>query len=223
MAPMVEALHAALDGMELDPSVRVVVIRGAGKDFCAGADLEELLASADRTPAENERDALRLGTLLGRLRSCPRPVVALVTGPGAGGRRGHRHGVRPGGGRGVGATGLSGDPARFRSGDGDGLPAAPGRGKAGIRPGGDGTHPQRDRGPGGGAGDTGSAGRRIRGGGGRTGERAGRRRARPRCTSPRSSSTNSTARVWATGSRSGRGSTPWRGRPPTSARRSAAS
>jgi len=77
---MVEALHAALDGVELDPGVRVVVIRGAGKDFCAGADLEELLASADRTPGENERDALRLGTLLGRLRTCPRPVVALVTG-----------------------------------------------------------------------------------------------------------------------------------------------
>lgn len=78
--PMVDALHAALDGIELDPSVRVVVIRGAGKDFCAGADLDELLASADHTPAENERDALRLGTLLGRLRSCPRPVVALVRG-----------------------------------------------------------------------------------------------------------------------------------------------
>ncbi len=77
---MVDALHAALDGIELDPSVRVVVIRGAGKDFCAGADLDELLASADHTPAENERDALRLGTLLGRLRSCPRPVVALVRG-----------------------------------------------------------------------------------------------------------------------------------------------
>jgi methylglutaconyl-CoA hydratase len=77
---MVDALHAAFDGVELDPSVRVVVIRGAGKDFCAGADLDELLASAQRSPDENERDALRLGTLLGRIRTCPRPVVALVQG-----------------------------------------------------------------------------------------------------------------------------------------------
>jgi len=77
---MVEALHAALDGVDLDPAVRVVVIQGAGRDFCAGADLDELLASADRAPADNERDALRLGTLLGRLRACPRPVVALVRG-----------------------------------------------------------------------------------------------------------------------------------------------
>jgi len=79
-AAMVEALHAALDGVDLDPAVRVVVIQGAGRDFCAGADLDELLASADRAPADNERDALRLGTLLGRLRACPRPVVALVRG-----------------------------------------------------------------------------------------------------------------------------------------------
>jgi len=78
--PMLDALHAAFDSVELDPSVRVVVIRGAGKDFCAGADLEELLASADRAPADNEHDALRLGALLQRLRGCPRPVVALVQG-----------------------------------------------------------------------------------------------------------------------------------------------
>jgi methylglutaconyl-CoA hydratase len=79
-AAMVDALHAALDGVDLDPAIRVVAIRGAGRDFCAGADLNELLASAGRAPADNERDALRLGTLLGRLRSCPRPVVALVRG-----------------------------------------------------------------------------------------------------------------------------------------------
>jgi len=77
---LVEALHSALDTVDLDPAVRVVVIRGAGRDFCAGADLDELLASAERAPADNERDALRLGTLLARLRSCPRPVVALVQG-----------------------------------------------------------------------------------------------------------------------------------------------
>lgn len=77
---MVDALHVAFDTVELDAEARVVVLRGAGKDFCAGADLDELLASAGRSPEENERDALRLGTLLGRIRACPRPVVALVQG-----------------------------------------------------------------------------------------------------------------------------------------------
>lgn len=77
---MVQALHAALERADRDADVRVVVFRGAGADFSAGADLEELLASADREPADNERDALRLGTLFTAIRSFPRPVVAIVRG-----------------------------------------------------------------------------------------------------------------------------------------------
>jgi methylglutaconyl-CoA hydratase len=79
-AALIDGLHAALERAELDADVRVIAIRGAGKDFCAGADLAELLASADRTPAENEREALRLGSLFIRMRRLPKPVVALVRG-----------------------------------------------------------------------------------------------------------------------------------------------
>ena len=78
--PLVDALHDALDAAELAADVRVVTLSGDGPDFCAGADLQELLASADREPAANERDALRLGTLLARLRTFARPVVAIVHG-----------------------------------------------------------------------------------------------------------------------------------------------
>ncbi len=77
---MIEAVHAALERADLDAGVRVVVLRGAGKDFCAGADLDELLASADRTLAENEADARRLGALFERFRSIPKPVIAVVQG-----------------------------------------------------------------------------------------------------------------------------------------------
>jgi methylglutaconyl-CoA hydratase len=77
---LIESLSAALERADLDPDVRVVVLKGEGKDFCAGADLEELLASADRDPAANEADALRLGTLLERIRSLPKPVIAVVQG-----------------------------------------------------------------------------------------------------------------------------------------------
>jgi methylglutaconyl-CoA hydratase len=77
---MVEALHAALDSADLDPEVRVVVLAGAGKDFCAGADLDELLASADAPPEANEASALRLGSLFTRMRSLPKPVIAVVRG-----------------------------------------------------------------------------------------------------------------------------------------------
>jgi methylglutaconyl-CoA hydratase len=77
---LVDALHAAIDAADLDAAVRVIVLRGAGSDFCAGADLSELLASADRTLAQNEAEALRLGSLFSRLRSLPMPVVAVVQG-----------------------------------------------------------------------------------------------------------------------------------------------
>ena len=79
-AAMVEALHQALESADLDPEVRVVVLTGAGRDFCAGADLEELLASADAPPEANEASALRLGGLFGRMRALPKPVVAAVRG-----------------------------------------------------------------------------------------------------------------------------------------------
>jgi len=79
-AAMIAALHAGLDRADLDAEVRVVALRGAGKDFCAGADLDELLASADLPPADNEAAALGLGTLFSRLRRLPKPVVAVVHG-----------------------------------------------------------------------------------------------------------------------------------------------
>jgi methylglutaconyl-CoA hydratase len=77
---LIEALHGELDRAELDGAVRAVALIGAGKDFCAGADLAELLASADRSPEENEADALRLGHLFLKLRQLPKPVVSLVRG-----------------------------------------------------------------------------------------------------------------------------------------------
>jgi methylglutaconyl-CoA hydratase len=79
-AAIIEGLHAGLERADLDADVRVVALRGAGKDFCAGADLDELLASADRSMAENEAGAMRLGALFMRMRDLPKPVVAVVQG-----------------------------------------------------------------------------------------------------------------------------------------------
>lgn len=77
---MIELLHRALQRADLDSGARVVLIRGAGKDFCAGADLDELLASADKSEAENTASALRLGSLFVELRKLPQPVIVLVQG-----------------------------------------------------------------------------------------------------------------------------------------------
>lgn len=78
--PMIEALLETLERADLDAEVRAIALRGAGADFCAGMDLHELLASADRTVAENRQAALRFGEVFLRMRRLPKPVVALVRG-----------------------------------------------------------------------------------------------------------------------------------------------
>jgi len=79
-SPMIDDLHALLERAELDAEVRVVAVRGAGKDFCAGMDLHELLASADRTVEQNRDAALHFGGVFLRMRALPKPVVAVVQG-----------------------------------------------------------------------------------------------------------------------------------------------
>jgi methylglutaconyl-CoA hydratase len=77
---MIDGLYALLDRAELEAAVRVVVLQGAGADFCAGMDLQELLASADHTMERNRDAALRFGGLFVRIRELPKPVVAVVRG-----------------------------------------------------------------------------------------------------------------------------------------------
>jgi len=76
----VEALRRELERADLDTEVRVVLLRGAGKDFCAGADLAELLASAGDSAEQNEAHAMRLGEVFLAMRRLPKPVVAAVHG-----------------------------------------------------------------------------------------------------------------------------------------------
>lgn len=77
---MIDQLLAALERADLDAAVRVVALRGAGSDFCAGMDLNELLASAEKTVEENRRAALRFGEIFQTLRRVPKPTVAVVRG-----------------------------------------------------------------------------------------------------------------------------------------------
>jgi methylglutaconyl-CoA hydratase len=77
---IIDGLHAAVEQADLNAAVRAVALRGAGKDFCAGLDLGELLATADQSPDENEADAMRLGSLFLKLRALPKPVVAVTHG-----------------------------------------------------------------------------------------------------------------------------------------------
>jgi len=71
-------LQAAVDAIARDASVRVVVIAGAGKAFCAGHDLKELRAHHDRTFI---RDVFqRCSHLMLSLTRLPQPVIARAHG-----------------------------------------------------------------------------------------------------------------------------------------------
>jgi len=77
---MIDALLAVLERVDLDAAVRVVAVRGAGGDFCAGMDLNELLASADRSVEQNRQAALHFADIFLRMRRIPKPIVAVVEG-----------------------------------------------------------------------------------------------------------------------------------------------
>lgn len=81
---MLDALDDLLTTAELDRTVRVLAVRGAGPDFSTGMDLAESLESADRASNGSRAGATRFAEILLRMRQMPKPVVALVGGRAAG-------------------------------------------------------------------------------------------------------------------------------------------
>jgi methylglutaconyl-CoA hydratase len=79
-AEIVNEIKMALREAATDESVRVVLISGAGKDFCSGADLAALQQISTATVMENVLDARNLGELFLQMRNHPRPIVAAVGG-----------------------------------------------------------------------------------------------------------------------------------------------
>lgn len=68
--------------------IRLVILRGAGKSFSAGADLDWMKRAADYTQQENEDDAVRLAQMLRKLHDLPQVTLALVQGAAMGGGAG---------------------------------------------------------------------------------------------------------------------------------------
>ena len=79
-ARLVAELKDALEEVGGDDRVRVVGLRGAGPDFCAGADLREVRASVEAGVMATLEDAESLGELFLALRRLAKPVVAAVHG-----------------------------------------------------------------------------------------------------------------------------------------------
>jgi methylglutaconyl-CoA hydratase len=74
-----ELAHCFLDLSSLKDA-RIVILRGIGPDFCAGADIRWMRKAADYSPAKNRKDAERLLKALKMIDECPVPVIARVHG-----------------------------------------------------------------------------------------------------------------------------------------------
>lgn len=68
--------------------VRAVFVRGAGSIFCAGADIDWMRRGGERSPEDNEADALGLARMLRHLHELPQLTVALAQGAAMGGGAG---------------------------------------------------------------------------------------------------------------------------------------
>ncbi|MGJ5176886.1 enoyl-CoA hydratase/isomerase family protein [Bradyrhizobium oligotrophicum] len=87
---LIDALNNYFEGLQRNRTTRAVVLKGAGKNFCAGLDLK---AAMQRRGGVNEppsvTDSLdsqrRIADIVMLMRRCPQPIIALVQGAAAGG------------------------------------------------------------------------------------------------------------------------------------------
>ena len=79
-------MHAVLDELHADQSVRVVILRGAGRGFCAGLDLKEAsVASGQSSVADGLRGQRHIAELAIKIHRVPQPFIAAVHGAASGG------------------------------------------------------------------------------------------------------------------------------------------
>jgi len=86
---MVADFDALLTALAKDEKIRVLILTGAGRGFCSGADLNEAMANRQTEAFADPESFLRLGqepyaALITGLRAIPQPVIAAVNGPAAG-------------------------------------------------------------------------------------------------------------------------------------------
>ena len=87
---MTAALAAQLAAAELDAAVKVIVLTGAGKGFCAGGDVKGMAARGDGTVGDNtidgaiHRQRVNQRATAGKLFTMPKPTIAALPGAAAG-------------------------------------------------------------------------------------------------------------------------------------------
>lgn len=78
---LIQELTEAFSSANKNPNVKVVILSGSGKVFCAGADLEYLQKLSAYSLSENQEDSRRLMKLFQLIYELRKPVIAKVNGP----------------------------------------------------------------------------------------------------------------------------------------------
>lgn len=85
---MISELDHAFEKAKADESIRIVVLTGEGKSFCAGADINWLREIIHYTFEQNLEESLHLAEVLHKIYTLPKPTVAVVNGTTIGGGNG---------------------------------------------------------------------------------------------------------------------------------------
>lgn len=82
---VIAALSSMFDDLAARDELRVVVLKGEGKSFSAGADLGWMKRAANFSEEQNKKDALALAGMLNKLNTLPQLTIAFVQGAAMGG------------------------------------------------------------------------------------------------------------------------------------------
>lgn len=82
---LIEELTHIFSELNNDDSVRVVVLTGEGKSFCAGADLNWMSSMVNYSKEENVQDSLKLAKMFQVINECKKPLIGKVNGHALGG------------------------------------------------------------------------------------------------------------------------------------------
>ena len=85
---MIADLIDCFESLNVETEIRIIILRGKGKSFCAGADLNYMKGISTFGVKENYQDSLKLAKCFNTIYTCHKPTIAVVQGAAIGGANG---------------------------------------------------------------------------------------------------------------------------------------